>query len=192
MSFFAPHIPPYILKHLIEREMRAFRRYLGLGSDEPIDPFEIAGWLGVEVRYPEALSGVASDTRRALLRDSGREWSGLTVHLPDGTIVAVLNSAHSIRRQRATLMEEVAHVHLGHASSAIAPDTATGMPTRTYDARCEQEAYRFGSAMLVPKDGLRACYERGNTLDEAASHFGVSHDLVLFRTRLCGLGKRVR
>ncbi len=42
MSYFAPHIPPYILKHLIEREMRAFRCYLGLAPDEPVDLFEIA------------------------------------------------------------------------------------------------------------------------------------------------------
>ncbi len=189
MPHFDASLPQYILKHHIEREAQAFRCYLGLDADAPVDAVQIAEWLGIDVRYPGDLRYLSHEAHDALIGEHRSQWSGITYHLPGGIIVAVLNPQHSQSRQQATLMEEVAHVHLGHAPSALKIEPQTGSMTRTYDKRCEQEAYWFGSAVLVPKSGLRQLYGLGYTPAAAAAHFGVSDALVTFRTNLCGLGK---
>jgi hypothetical protein len=187
MPYFAPSIPPYKLTHLLEREAQRFRAHLGVGPDEPVDAFEVADWFGMEVRYPDELCCLPDATRAALVQQSRTEWSGMTFHLPNGIIVTVLNPAHSPRRWQATLMEEVAHVYLGHAPSTIVMDPLSSLLTRTCDKRAEMEAYRFGSAMLVPKCGLIALYKQGYRPMDIANHYGVSYDLVTFRTNLCKL-----
>jgi hypothetical protein len=189
MPFFDPSIPLFKLKHLIEREMQAFRAYLGLDSEEPIVAIVIADWLGLEVKYPGDLRFLSPQQRIELVRESGRSWSAMTCHLPNGIIVTVLNPSHSKRRQQATLMEEVAHVHFRHTPTTIDADPITGMMKRSYDKRSETEAYWFGCATLAPKSGLRTLFKRGYTPMEIAEYYGVSYDLIKFRTNLCGLRK---
>lgn len=190
MSYFGPRVPSYILKHLIEREAQTFRAYLGVGIDDPVDAFEVANWLGIDVENLQNLSYLDKDICQFLLQND--HWSGLTCHLPNGRIVAILNPSHSMRRRQATLMEEVAHIHLRHSPSSITIDSSTGLMKRAYDRLQEQEAYWFGSATLVPKQGLKALYEHGYTRDDVAEHYGVSRDLVAFRTNLHGLAKRAK
>jgi hypothetical protein len=187
MTYFVPTIPTYKLKHLIEREAQGFRAYLGLRPDEPVDSIEIADWLGIDVTYSDDLVRLSAATRQALVGEHSTQWSGLTCHFPNGIIVTILNPSHSPRRRQATLMEEVAHIHLHHAPSQIATDSMTGLMARTYDARTEMEAYWFGSATLAPKCGLLALYKQGFTPMEIADHYRVSPELITFRTNLCGL-----
>jgi len=89
-------------------------------------------------------------------------------------------------------MEEIAHVHLDHKPSVIALDETTGLLKRTYDRRQEEEAYLFGSAVLVPKGGLQALYKQGCAPDSVATHYGVSHELIVYRTNLHGMKKLVK
>jgi len=190
MPYFAPAIPLFKLKHLIEREAQRLRVYLGLGPDEPIDAVEVADWLGIEVRYPTGLRDLPEESRKILLGTMRMKWSGLTIHLPNREIIVVLNPTHSKRRRQATLMEEVAHVHLGHEPSTITVDPMTGLMRRSYDKRTETEAYRLGSSMLVPKCGLLALCAQGFSAAAVAEHYCVSPELALFRINLCGLGQR--
>src|SRR5205085_500975 len=111
MPYFAASTPPYILKHLVERAAQEFRAYLGLTPDGRIDPFGIAEWLGIEVKYPHQIAALGEDFHTSLQRDQGSGWSGMTFYLPNGDIWSILNASHSLKRQRATLMEEIGHVH---------------------------------------------------------------------------------
>jgi hypothetical protein len=192
MTYFPASAPNYVLKHLVEKEAQRFRAYLGVPANDPVDGYEVAEWMGIDVRYPDELSHLSRHTCRALLQECGDEWSGMTFHLPDGIIVIVLNPTHSPRRRHATLMEEVGHLHLRHTPTALAVDVATGAMRRTYNKRLEQEAYWFGGAVLAPKDGLRAYYNHGGSVGDAADHFGISIDLVKFRSYLHGMRKLMR
>ena len=192
MPFFRQSVPPYILKHLLEKEAQRLRAHLGFGSDEPIGALEVAEMLGLKVVSPAALRYLSPGALRFLLGAAARDWSGLACHLPNGIVAVVLNPTHSERRRRATLMEEVGHLHLGHRPSAVTVDAPTGLMRRTYDKRQEDEAYWFGGAMLVPKTGLRALLGAGWSLRAAADFYGVSDDLVTFRANLHGLRRQVQ
>jgi hypothetical protein len=189
VTFFPRGAPLYILKHLVEREAQNLRAYLGLAPGEPIDPFEVAEWLGLEVQCLSELTHVPRDVIDLLLGESATHWSGMTFHLPDALVITIMNPTHSPGRQAATLMEEVAHLHLGHAPSTVAADGTTGLVRRSYDRRVEEEAYLFGSAMLVPKVGLRDTYASGYSRVDAARYYGVSLPLINYRTNLHGLRK---
>src|SRR5579859_6260752 len=190
MTHFPLGTPPYILKHLVEREAQNFRTYLGFDEVEPLDALEVAELLGLDVRDPAKLLLLDASTRAALATRDRDKWSGMTFYLPNGDVVTVLNPTHSRARRNATLLEEVSHVHLRHASSALAVDPRTGLLTRSYDPLTEREAYWFGTAVLVPKLGLKQLYGRGLDLVAAARHYDVSLDLVRMRSQLHGLPRR--
>lgn len=192
MAHFSPAIPRYILKHLIEREAQKFRTYLGFSPDDPVDAFEIANLLGVEVVYPDTIRQLRPITRQLLLGTDRDNWSGVTYYIPGKGEYVLLNPTHSDRRTPATLMEELAHIHLAHVPSLLHRDPTTGLTTRTYDSDQEWEAYMFGIATLVPKRGLKDLYVNGFSIDDAARYYGVSPDLITLRTNLHGLRNYVK
>lgn len=191
MAYFPETIPPYKLKHLIEREAQKFRSYLAFGPAEPVDAFEVARLLGVEIVYPDDLVRLPPALRQLLLGKDRYRWSGVTFYLPGKGEYVLLNPTHSDRRIPATLMEEIAHVHLNHTPSVLQIDAASGLMARTYDRCQEREAYWFGSATLVPKCGLKDVYVQRYSIEDAARHYGVSTELIVFRTNLHGLRKYI-
>ena len=60
------------------------------------------------------------------------DWSGgaCSRPLPNGWRIVILNPAHGIQRNRATLMEEISHVFLGHTA-----EPAGGRNVRTAQSR---------------------------------------------------------
>jgi Zn-dependent peptidase ImmA (M78 family) len=184
VSFFPSGVPNYKLKHLVEREAQAFRQYLGFGPSERVDAFEIAGLLGIDIVHPHELECLSPEVARRLVTEDSDCWSGMTCYLPNGIVVALLNPTHSERRQQPTLMEEVAHVHLQHTTTSIAINAISGLQQRTYDPQQEKEAYSLGSAVLVPKCGLKELLDRGYSVEDIAEHYRVSAELAALRTNL--------
>ena len=70
----------------------------------------------------------------------------------------ILNPIHPDTRKRATLMEELSHIYLGHAPSKLTVVDG-GLAFRSFKKTQETEAYWVGAAALVPRVAL----ERGKT-----------------------------
>lgn len=118
------------------------------------------------------------------LRGRGaREWSGAAIPLDGGEVLVVYNDSHSKTRIRATLMEELFHLRLGHPPSTIRL-LSDGEPRRTYDADVEREAYASGAAALVPYFALRQAIQRSDTAAAIARRLNVSLALVHFRLKV--------
>jgi len=100
------------------------------------------------------------------------------------------------------LMEEVAHVFLGHQPNRLA--IVGGNPTvregaknpvstsnqtlaRDYNHNDEEAAYAVGAAALVPYEALRRFVTQGRRADEIAGHFHVSRQLVEYRIKVTHL-----
>lgn len=110
-------------------------------------------------------------------------WSGMSVPLPDGQEIVVFNDSHSVRRIRATLMEEFFHIKLGHPRSEIRMHS-NGKRSRSFHEMIEREAYGSGAAALVPYAGLRELTAGGETASTIARHYRVSRELVMFRAKV--------
>lgn len=127
-------------------ELRALglREFAGVTEDQPLDPFALASFARLLVIDFDSIEGLSPESREHLLGAAADEWSGgaCSRPLPNGWRLVILNPAHGIQRNRATLMEEVAHVFLGHKpnrlAAVIAPTSASPL--------------RRGSRGTVPDD----------------------------------------
>src|SRR4029453_5436030 len=94
----------------------------GVAPDEPLDPFALAQFAKLLVVDFEQIKGLSDESRQHLLGEAADEWSGgaCSRPLPNGWKIVILNPAHGIHRNRATLMEEISHVFLGHQANRLA------------------------------------------------------------------------
>jgi IrrE N-terminal-like domain len=176
------------------------REFAGVGSDQPLDPYVLAGLAHLLVVDFDKIQGLSNESREHLLGAASDEWSGgaCSKALPNGWRLVILNPAHGRHRNRATLMEEVAHVFLGHKANrlaAIGPPNDSGearssnrrVLARDYNHDDEEAAYSVGAAALVPFGSLRRSIIEGRTSTEIARQFGVSRQLTEYRIKVTGL-----
>jgi Zn-dependent peptidase ImmA (M78 family) len=130
-------------------------------------------------------SGVPSEVCDRLLRCDSRAWSAGTLHLPDGGKLVVMNPTHEVQRQRASLMEEIAHIHLRHRPTQFIH--VNGIVLRSWDDSSERQAYWLGATALLPERILKGARTLGKTTEQVAEEHGVSVALVKFRTNTLGI-----
>lgn len=187
-------------------ELRALglRDFAGVTEDQPLDPFALANFARLLVVDFDSIEGLSTESRTHLLGAAADQWSGgaCSRPLPNGWRLVILNPAHGRQRNRATLMEEVAHVFLGHQANrlaAITRDDQPGSPAlrpgqspgrmlaRDYNQADEEAAYAVGAAALVPFAALRRLVMDGRHAREIARHFRVSRQLAEYRIKVTHL-----
>ncbi|MEZ5306740.1 MAG: ImmA/IrrE family metallo-endopeptidase [Pyrinomonadaceae bacterium] len=157
-----------------------------------LNPYELAKYARLRVVGFEEIAALSPETVEHLLGAGRNDWSGgaCSMPLPDGSKLIILNPSHPPNRRRATLMEEVSHVFLGHKPSRLAiknTDEKGSSRARDYDAKIEEQAYSVGAAALVPFGGLRELLREAKTSREIAAHYNVSNALAEFRLKTTGL-----
>ena len=170
------------------------REFAGLRHDtDPLNPFELARYAKLlVVPFDQLEEMLSAETVEHLLGEGKNAWSGgaASQPLPNGWRLIILNPTHSPKRHKATLMEEVSHVFLGHKPSRLEVQNvnAAGKTiARDYHAEIEEQAYSVGAAALVPYAGLKKLIAEGKTSPEIARHFRVSRELIEFRMKITKL-----
>jgi hypothetical protein len=164
-----------------EKQAVQVRKFAGLSPYVRLDPFGLAGTLGMKVVGVRDVVGISDELAQRLLVGKSSEWSGASSGvLVDGTVIVVLNEAQSPQRRAATLMEEICHVLLGHQPNRLNLDAET---KREYHRVQESEAYGVGAAALVPYAGLVYFRQQGWNVSELAQHYGVTTALVDYRVK---------
>ena len=166
-----------------EKKALEIRKMAGFEISDRFEPERLAHILNFHVLKFTSISGVPERIREII--STGNQWSGaaiLTNPDVDGhTGLIIINDLQSIRRQRATLMEEICHLLLGHQPSRLDHEG------RTYDRQIEEEAYAIGAATLLPFKPLREMVESNRSVSFVADHFEVSQQLVSYRIRVLGI-----
>lgn len=176
------------------------RDFAGVKGEQPLDPFALAEFAKLLVVDFDQIEGLSRESREHLLGDGAEQWSGgaCSRPLPNGWKVVILNPAHGAQRNRATLMEEVAHVFLAHKPNRLAivsDDSKAGSNkgrskqtlARDYNHDDEEAAYAVGAASLIPYAALRRFVRAGRRADQIARHFRVSRQLVEYRIKVTRL-----
>ena len=189
------------------------RDFAGVKDAQPLDPFALAEFAKLLVVDFEQIEGLSPESRQHLLGEGADQWSGgaCSRPLPNGWKLVILNPAHGQQRIRATLMEEVAHVFLGHKpnrlaiineqrsevrdetpkkTSASSRNPSAGRSrtlARDYNHDDEEAAYAVGAAALIPYAALRGFVRAGRRADQIARHFRVSRQLVEYRIKVTHL-----
>ena len=160
-------------------------------QDAPLDPFALARFANLLVIDFDQIAGLSAQARERLLGGAADEWSGgaCSRALPDGGKIIILNPTHG-RQRRATLMEEICHVFLGHNPNrlaVVAADKDGQVVARDYQQADEDAAYGIGTAALLPFRSLRKFVLQNRSASEIARHFGVSRQLVEYRLKVTRL-----
>lgn len=193
------HLPATEKRKQFELRALGLRDFAGVQSEQALDPFALARFARLLVVDFDRIQGLSPESRAHLLGDAADEWSGgaCSKPLPNGWRLVILNPAHGPARNRATLMEEVAHVFLGHQPNRLAavgrnPTVRKGASTgkivaREYNHADEEAAYAIGAAALVPYAALRRMVIEGRNGNEIARRFGVSRQLAEYRIKVTHL-----
>lgn len=169
--------------HWVEKQALSLRRYLRLSTVAVLDPRALASHLGVQLFTPYDLSELPSSVVNQLLTEDPGSWSAGCVGLPTGQKAILYNPTHANTRTRATLMEELAHVHLKHRESKLLIYPG-GITLRTYNKTQEREAYWVGAAALLPLEVLRRSKTNCVLRTDLGLTYGVSLQLVRFRENI--------
>lgn len=193
-------LPPTEKRKQFELRALALRDFAGVRPDEALDPFALAEFARLLVVDFDQIKELSAESREHLLGDGMNDWSGgaCSRPLPNGWRIVILNPAHGIQRNRATLMEEISHVFLGHKANRLAvvvsESRAAGKAggqnnilTRDYNKSDEEEAYAVGAAALLPYAALRRLVLAGRSAEEIARRFRVSTPLAEYRIKVTHL-----
>ena len=209
-------LPPTEKRKQYELRALALRDFAGVREHDPVDPFALARFAKLMVVDFDQVKGLSPASRAHLLGPASEEWSGgaCSRPLPNGWRIVILNPAHGIHRNRATLMEEISHVFLGHQPNRLAvisgnptvregatnrlavldrnPTVREGAATlasaaRDYNKSDEEAAYAVGAAALLPYQSLRRLVLERRRADQIARKFGVSRQLVEYRIKVTHL-----
>jgi Zn-dependent peptidase ImmA (M78 family) len=170
---------------VIEEHAAMMRVRAGVGPTEKLDPRAFAAKLAIPIIDPTGVEKLSPAQREIVGNLDARQWSGGAVTTADGTHVIVLHPRQTGERINATIMEEIAHILLGHEPSAI--HSEGGLTLRTYDKESEQEAYWTGAAALLPAVVVAKALWRNVSAETLAVDYDVSVELVEFRIRILGL-----
>lgn len=149
------------------------------------DPWQLAPKVGLRV-VKCTFVGLTKDESEYMQSLRGDHWSGgfVPTILPDGTYLCMLNPDQSRRRQRITLMEEIAHLFLGHSPTVLSMSGQSRY--RDFDKKQEQEAYGVGAAVLLPWRLFFPMLNGGDDFDKLSEAFDVTRELVQYRIKVCG------
>lgn len=181
-------MPRNHLGRLYERVGLNIREFAGVSPEEALDPFSLASYVKIRIVEPRQIRNLSPLISQKLTREYSTNWSAVTIELPHGERLCIMNPRHTAERIRATLMEEIAHVILGHKCTNILT-AGEGLAFREYHAPNERVAYGVGAAALVPYCSLVASLEMDHAPEKIAKNFKVSVELVLYRIKITMLWK---
>lgn len=163
----------------VERKGKMLRRIVALSPTDVLDPFKLANTMGIEIFTPCDIVGFSEKSIDLLEGPEGDAWSAGAMWTPVG-IAVVMNPSHALTRQRATLMEELAHIHLNHKMSQLTINE-NGVAMRSYIKKYETEAYWVGAAALLPREVMLLGKNNRMSSRMVARQYVVSDKLVKFR-----------
>ena len=122
MKSMTPLLPASEKRKHYELRALGLRDFAGIEGDQPLDPFALAQFAKLLVVDFDQIQDLSDESRQHLLGEAADEWSGgaCSRPLPNGWKIVILNPAHGTHRNRATLMEEISHVFLGHQANRLA------------------------------------------------------------------------
>jgi len=169
-------------------ELQAVRvkAHLGLGPYDSTDPFQALPAVPARLVPCTALPLVI---RRVLLDTDRCAWSavGLGPSPVTAEELILLNPLHHANRRRASLMEEIVHIVLGHPRVRLR--SADGKRwSRSYDPQVEDEAFNVGAACIIPYRWLFNCLQSGHyDAADISKSVRSSVDYVEYRIKRAGL-----
>ena len=116
-----------------------------------------------------------------------RYFSAVTV-FRESLRTIVVNDSHSLVRQASNIVHELGHGLLLHPRTVAIDERGC----REWDREIEAEANWLSGALLVPEGAALLIVERDWSAELAAAKYGVSREMLRFRSDVTAARRRVR
>ena len=168
-----------------------YREKLDIHPCNPLCAMKLADYLNVSIyKATEFLSSSSDVDLLAGKNGQECEWSALTMKTEAGNRIIIHNPYNSPARQQSDLMHELAHIICKHETQQANYNFAVPFGMRYFNEVQEEEAKWLGATLQIAKPGLFWARRRNLTLEEIASHFNASVEMVKFRINTTGLAKQ--
>lgn len=169
-----------------ERRAVELRRTLGISDVGPLSAEHLAGHLCVTIWSAADVPGLPDEDKLHLFGIGRNEWAAFVLFVNNKHVI-VYNQTQSHQRINSVLMHEMAHIILGHELCEATTTEDGHLLAGKYDAVQEAEADWLGATLLLPRPALLWMHTRDMSDDKAASHFGVSAEMLTWRVRMTGV-----
>ncbi len=173
-----------------ERRAVELRRRMGLEPIAPLRAADVAETWGVLIWSVDQVKAVRLKDRAHLLTAGREDWLGFTLRIGSRHLI-VANSTLPVSFQNSIILHEIAHIMLGHQFKAPVAE-CDGLTFGTYNQDQEDEAAWLGSTLLLPRPALIWMRQQAMSDDDAATHFGLSPELLEWRVRMTGIDYQLR
>lgn len=174
-----------------EKVSHQHRADLGLKPSDPLDPWVLAGKLGVLVWKIEEIPGINQKSVAVLTRDDPGSWSAVTTSAA-GKDLIILNPTHSRERTASNLAHELSHLVIGHKAGRIDITPDGELLLRSYDKKQEAEADWLAGCLLLPREAV--LHIRRMKMDTAAIRrvYFASEQMFSYREKSTGVHRQLR
>lgn len=172
-------------KAKLEELALELRGEVGLGWNDPLDPYQLADEYGIPVYPIDDLPefGCSERAIQHFAENRPKVWSAALVPVGTGKLI-IENTAHAPVRRRSNTTHEMSHVLLEHDFDDL---LLTDEGCRRYDPAKERQATELAGELLIPtKAAINAAFAN-KTNAQVASHFEVS--IPFAQMRMAGARK---
>ena len=152
-----------------------WREHFNLLAYDPLPANRLAEALHAQLYRPDDLD--ASKEAIEHLSEA-QDWSGIIKSFVP--LIILYNPTISPARYESTIMHELSHVILKHPLGRLYLVTG-GIWEREFDSLIETEAAYLGSCLQIPRRALHWAEQRKMNIEQIATHFGASIELVRWR-----------
>jgi Zn-dependent peptidase ImmA (M78 family) len=169
-----------------ERLSESFRSELGISKFAPLDAFDLAKHLKIQVLSVLELKDDLKPKDYARLSDPSK-FSAMWMPNSDDEKIIIHNNFHSKKRQQSNLMHELAHVILGHEIPEEQAKLCFLLGLHYYNPVHEEEAKYFGGCLQITRPGLLWAVKKGDSEAEMSDYYVASSEMVSYRLRITGV-----
>jgi hypothetical protein len=166
----------------IEGQGSGLRKYLTVTPYDILNPFELANTMRVHVLSLKEVKNISEQVLTQLIMNDAKSWDAGCIRLPMEQAIILYNPTRAQTRLHATIMEELAHLHLKHKGSELVNNG--GICYRSFKKGEEKQAYAVGAAALIPAALLRRAREARISRMSLAAQHTVSEELVAYRENI--------
>ncbi len=174
------------LVNFAEEHAILLRQQARVGPRDRLDPRALVDELRLVIVEPDDVTKATAEDYALVTEADVKAWSGMGKRLPNGRLLVMLHPSQTPERATVTIMEEVAHAHLGHRPSQLILHPS-GLEKRAYNEKDEDEAYWTAAATLLPRDVVVHAVWRRQLATEFAASYGASPECAEFRIKTLGL-----
>ena len=166
-----------------ERIARRTCEDLGLEHSSSVNPEELAGQLGIEVRAGDDV--IPRKQFEELHEIQPGAFSACTFRFPPDRLVVVFNPLSSRARRTSDIAHELSHILLDHKLSRV--ERLGDATFLSCDPAQEEEANWLSGCLLLPRPLLLDEIRKGNEAVEIARQYNVSEDMAKYRLNVTGV-----